>query len=330
VTRRVVLIALPVAVMLAAPGSAAAHAGPTAPVATSFVARVTTKPVGIAVRVLYGDQELALRVAPSRTVEVLGLLGEPYLRFGPAGVDVNQASPTSYLNRAQPVRVPASALTGGPPQWRHVSDAHSFRWHEDRLHALAATGRSPHAGYIGPWTVPLRVAGRTERIEGGLWYVRAPTKLWLWPIVVALACLAALLRVRSTRLDSALLVALGGAGLAAIVAGHVEANLFVRPGLAASQVGWLAFASLFTVATGVLLLHPRWRALAGLAIAPYALVAGLTLLPTVRKGHVVIRLPATVDRFTAVTALTAGLGTLLVVLVHSVPLPRGERSERPS
>jgi len=326
-TRRLAPFLLLGGVILAAPGSAAAHAGPTAPVATSFVARVATKPKGAAVRVLYGDQQLAVRISPSETVVVLGLLGEPYLRIGPTGVDVNEASPTSYVNRAQPVQVPAAVLAGEPARWRHVADGHSFHWHEDRLHALALAVRSPHAGYVGPWTVPLRIDGHAERIEGGLWYAPPPTRLWLWPIAVVLGCLTALLRLRSARLDNVLLVALGLVGLAAIVAGHAEANLFARPAIAPSQVGWLAFASVFAIVATALLLSPRWRSLGGLAIAAYALTVGLTLLPTLHKGHVIIELPAPLDRLTAVIALTSGMGTLLVVLVRSPQLPHGERSE---
>lgn len=142
-----------------------------------------------------------------------------------------------------------------------------------------------------------------------------------------LVCLGALLRLRSLRLDTTLLVALGLAGLAAIVAGHVEANLYGRPAVAPSQLGWLSFACLFANAATALLLRPRWRPLAGLAIAAYALTVGLTLLPTLRKGHVVIQLPAAIDRLTAVTALTAGIGTLLVVLVRSMHVRHRERSE---
>ena len=318
------------ALSLAAPGSAAAHAGPVAPVATSFDARITTLPSGISARVVSGDQQLELRSAPGQTVVVLGLLGEPYLRFGPGGVDVNEASPTSFLNRAQPLPVPASALGGAPPSWHRVSSGRSYRWHEDRLHALAVADRRPRAGYVGAWTIPLRIDGRAGRLAGGLWYTPPPSRLWLWPVVVVLACLTALLRLREPRLDRLLLVTLGLVALAAIVAGHIESSLVAGLPAAPARIGWLGFACAFTLAAGALLLRRRWQALAGLAIAAYALTVGLTLLPTLRKGHVVIALPASVDRLTAVTALTTGLSLLLVVAARPAQIRPRERSARTS
>jgi hypothetical protein len=315
---------------LATPGTAAAHAGPFTPVATSFDARITSLPAGVQARVVSGDQQLELRVAPPKTVVVLGLLGEPYLRFGASGVDVNEVSATSYLNRAQPQQVPAVALEGAPPRWHRVAGGHTYRWHEDRLHALAVSEVSPRVGYVGSWTIPLRISGRRESIRGGLWYTPPPTRLWFWPVVVALGCLAALLRLRNPRLDSLLLVALGLVALASIVVGHVESNLLEGLPVTQTGIGWVCFACGFAVATVVLLLRERWRPFAGLAIAVYAVTVGLTLLPTLRKGHVVIDFPASIDRLTAVTALTAGLGTLLVVVARPVPIQRRERSDSPS
>jgi len=326
--KRRVVLALVLAVPLLAPEPAFSHGGPTAAVATSFVARITSQPAGIETRVIDGDQELWLNVPPGEAVLVLGLSGEPYLRFGPEGVEVNEHSPTAYLNRAQPVPPPAGAGAATPPGWQLLTRDHNYRWHEDRLHALAATVRSPHGSYVGPWAVPLKIDGRAAQISGSLWYVRPPTRLWLWPLLVELVCLPGLLRLRSPRLDTALSTTLALIALAAIVAGHLERNLYGRPTVQASQLGWLAFACGFAVVAAALLRRPRWRALAELATATYALAVGLTLLPALRKGNILGWLPASIGRLTATAALTAGAGTLLVIAARSVAQSTDPTKER--
>ena len=319
--RRLAIIAAAAMASLVIPAAALAHAGPGTPVASRFVAGVTSHPSTLQVRVVDGDRELWLHVPASLTVVVLGLAGEPYLRFDAHGVAINEHSPTAYLNRAQPVEPPPAAGVREPPAWQTVTRVHSYRWHEDRLHTLALTVRKPRPGPIGPWTVPLRLDGRPGSIHGTLRYAQPPSPLWYWPLAVALASLAALLRLRSGRLDRALTTGLTLVGLAAIVAGHVEQNLHGRPGLAASQLGWLAFACAFALMTAALLPHPRWRPLAALATATYALAVGLSLLPVLRDGAALAALPGPIDRLTAVTALTAGAATLAVVLIGSTRTP---------
>jgi hypothetical protein len=313
VIRRVVPAAVLAA--LAVPGAAQAHSGPLAPVATSFVARLGPLPAGVTARVVDGDQQLWLRVRPGVTVVVLGLQGEPYLRFDGSGVAVNERSPTAYLNRAVPEPVPAAASAWRTPRWRLVSHGRSYRWHEDRLHALALTARPAGTSYAGRWTIPLRIDGRAARLSGGLWHERSPsTLLWLWPALVAVLCVPALLRLRRRRLDAALTSVLAVAALAAIVAGHVARNLYGRPFVQAGQLGWLAFSCAFAGVAAILLQRPRWRPLALLATAAYALEVGLALLPVLERGAVLAALPASLDRVVATMALGAG-GCLLVSAV---------------
>ena len=86
---------------LSVPASAAAHLK-SGTLSTDFEARVgALRPAapGVAARVLDGDQRLELRVEPGSVVVVLGLLGEPFLRFSPSGVEANVASPTASSTR---------------------------------------------------------------------------------------------------------------------------------------------------------------------------------------------------------------------------------------
>jgi len=319
------LVLFAAAASLVTPAAAFAHGGPGIPVASRYLATVTSHPAPIQVRIVDGDRQLWLHVAPTVTVVVLGLAGEPYLRFDARGVAINERSPTTYLNRAAPIQPPATAGAREAPLWRTLTRRHSYRWHEDRLHALAVTVRKPRPGPIGPWTIPLRLDGRAASIRGTLGYQQPPSLLWIWPLPVALACLAALLRLRNPRLDRTLTIGLTLLALTAIVTGHLAQNLHGRPGLSASQLGWLAFACSFALLMVVLVRRPRWRSLAALASATYALAVGLTLLPVLRDGTTLTALPAPVDRLTAITALTAAATTMAVVLTGTMTRAKAPR-----
>ena len=318
-------ILLAAGIVLISPPAAFAHAGPGTPVASRYTATVTTHPTAVQVKVVDGDRQLWLEAPPALTVLVLGFAGEPYLRFDADGVAINERSPTTYLNRARPVEPPVTAGLHEQPLWRTVSRGHSYRWHEDRLHALAVTARKPHPGPIGPWTIPLRLNGRAAAIHGTLDYRQPPSPLWIWPLPVALACLAAGLRLRNPRLDQALTTVLTLVALAATVTGHLGQNLHGRPGLAVAQLGWLGFAVGFALVMIALVRRPRWRTLAALASATYALAVGLSLLAVLRDGTTLTALPQAIDRATAIAAITAAAATLAVVLTGTTTRTKAAR-----
>jgi len=326
--QRAICLALALVAACLTPGAAFAHAGPTPPVATSFIARIASTPPGVQARIVDADQQLWLHVPPTTTLVVLGLAGEPYLRFSARGVEINKHSPTTYLNRAQPAAVPATANPREPPLWQRIQTGRSYRWHEDRLHALAFTARRPTSRYLGRWLIPLRINGRPARIAGGLWYTPPPTRLWFWPIPVALVCLVGLLRLRRPRLDAIMIAILTLTELAAIIATHALRDLHGRPTVPASQLAWLAASSAVALVLVLLILRPRWRAVAILAIAGYALAEGLTLLPTLYKGHTIGAFPPPLERLTALTALTASAGALLVLFAGTSFHPKGRPTRR--
>ncbi len=56
-------------------------------------------PAGLQAKVIDGDLRMWLQVPRDQTVVVLDYRGAPYVRFSPAGVDVNHNSSMYYLNQ---------------------------------------------------------------------------------------------------------------------------------------------------------------------------------------------------------------------------------------
>lgn len=234
--RASLVVALGLLAAATLPARAAAHGGLTAPAATSDLATVTHAPRQLEARVIDGDQRLWLRVPASTAVTVLGLRGEPYLRFSRSGIAVNTNAPSYYLNRARPFAPPS--LAAGPPVWKTISRGHSTSWHEDRLHALALA-ESGRTGVLGTWAIPLVVAGRRMTVGGTLVHAAAPSLLWLWPLLLAVALAPALLRLRDARLERPAAWLLGSLALGAATAGRLGRELYGRPTVSAGQLASL-------------------------------------------------------------------------------------------
>ncbi|MBV8257176.1 MAG: hypothetical protein JO073_05095 [Actinobacteria bacterium] len=296
-------------------GRASAHAGLTAPAATADLARVSSAPSGVEAKVVDGDQRLWLRVAPTLTVVVRGLRGEPYLRFSRAGVAVNVHSATWFLNRPVPQVVPPRL---GAPAWQRLTSAHSTSWHEDRLHAAALAAHPAGNAYLGRWLVPLLVDGRPAAIRGGLWQGAAPSWLWFWPLALLAACVPALIALRQARWDGIAQRALAALALAAATTGRLGRELYGRPSVSAGQLVLVGATCAVAVVLALLFLQRDWRTAAGLAIGAAALYQGLALIGTLRNAFVLAVLPAWAERAATVASLTAGVGLLVVVLTSSV------------
>jgi hypothetical protein len=302
------------AVLIAFPAAAQAH-GPINPVATDYSARIAHVPAGLTAQVIDGDQAMWLR-APSRAMLfVLDPRGAPYLRFSPAGVAVNTNSELFYLNQTPVAQTPPAGLTRTtPPAWQEVSSGHTYLWHEGRLHAPAALARPASGSYAGAFSVPLVLNGRTAAVTGGVWYTGAPSIVWFWPIPVLLLCLLAARRLHDPALDRACVTGLTLLVALAVALATLARNLHGRPGVSAFGIAELAVTLAFT----------GWvirRAVAGQAgfltsfvLAFVALWEGITLLPTLTHGYVLLALPAFVGRMAAVICLGGGLALLLAAL----------------
>jgi hypothetical protein len=302
----------PIVAALALPATAAAH-GPVDPAASSYEARLSQVPAGLTAKVIDGDQRLWLRVDPSRTVVVLDYQGAPYLRFSRRGVQVNKASAMFYLNQV-PAQTPP--LRTGPRVgaiWSLVSSGHAYGWHDGRLHALATTVLPAGGGYLGPWQVPVRVDGASSAIAGGLDYAPSPSIVWLWPILVALACVLAARRLRRPELDERVARGLAATALAGFAVAVTGQQLHGRPSVSIGQAIVLAIALAFAAWGTWRLLRRRHGWFTFFIIAAVAIWEGASLIAVLVDGYVLLALPPVLARVAVVTCLSTGVALLPVV-----------------
>jgi hypothetical protein len=197
-------VVLVVVAALARPAPALAHIS-TGTLSTTFRATVSGfRPAGpgLSASVLGGDQRLRLSVPPADRVIVLGLVGEPFLRFDPSGVWVNAASPTAAT---------AGIVHPGPGtdriSWQRVSGGHVFTWHENRLRPLPqVTGGGERR--VATWSVPLVVNGRRTVLTGAEWW-GPPPPLVAWIGLAAITLGGAGLATRQLSQQALRLLALG-------------------------------------------------------------------------------------------------------------------------
>jgi hypothetical protein len=298
-------LALSVLTALGAPAAAGAHirSGKTA---VDYRASLSTSPPGITARVYPADLALRLTVAAGHEAVVLGYLGEPAVRVGAAGVEVNRSSPTAagtgLLKRASG-RSPRS-------KWLPISSGRSVVWHDARLRGL------PKGVTHGNWTVPLVVDGGRTKIGGELVRVPKPA-LWPWLSLGALAAIAVafvLARRRTPLLRTATTVL----GLVAAVATAVTAGDFAFASSAA-EGAWVEGANeLVFVLVGLAFVirgSPDTRALAGGALGLLALAVGLSKLPALLHGIVLSALPAAASRASVALAICAGGAAVVLGVV---------------
>jgi len=290
--------------LVARPATALAD-GPALPVATSYVARLTTVPAGLDARVVNGDQSMWLRVAPGLDVTVLDYTGEPYLRFTRTGVDVNENSAMYFLN-TWGVNPPAS-LTPPRPDWQPASGGRTYQWHDGRLHALAAVALAPGTRFVGRWTIPMVIDGRRASLSGTVWHADDPSIVWFWPAAVIILCALAGWRVRDPSLDRRIARALAGAALVALTVAALGSTLYGRPSVSVEQILELvALLALIGLGASRLVRRRSGAPLLGV-VAVVATGVGIELIPTLLHGYVLLGVPAFVGRAAAVVCLGTGV-----------------------
>jgi hypothetical protein len=292
------------------PSAASAH-GPVAPIASSYLARVTSTPPGVKVKIVDGDQRLWVQIAPGALLVVGDYRGAPYLRLSDSGVEVNRNSEMAYLNHVPAEQVPRGLTAATPPRWRRVSGARSYGWHDGRLHALAGAARAPGASLAGRWRVGVIADGRPAAITGTLSHADRPSLVWLWIVLVVVACVLAARRLRRPSLDARVARALAVMALAAIAAAGLARGLHGRPGLSAVQIVILAVLGLFVVWGAYRVATRRLDFLASVAIGFVALWEGAVVVPALWNGFVLAALPAFWVRVAAVLCFACGIGLLL-------------------
>jgi hypothetical protein len=311
--RRSAIVA--VAFVAAAPGVASAHTG--GPISTNFEARIAglRPPVdGVQAHVLEGDLKLQLSVSGGHVVVVLGLLGEPFLRFSAAGVQANAATPTAWNSGV--VKSSDAVPVSRSPTWRRVAGGRTFAWHENRLRPrpIVAGGASPRR--VAAWTIPLVVDGRHVRLTGWEWYAAGPSlRLWLAAVAILVAAAAAAARYGGRALQRALAAGLVPIAVTAWLAGWIGILLFGRP---SSLV--IAVAGAYAAATGVLVLaavtatHGNGRMVAAGIVGGLAAAFTVPEVEAFTRGFVLSALPATVARAAAVVSFAGGLALAAVCI----------------
>jgi hypothetical protein len=324
VRRAALALAAGVLAAAALPSTASAHVGRVAPAATDYLARISNPPPGLEARIVDGDQALWMRASPALTVVVLGLRGEPYLRFTSAGVAVNTNSATWYLNRVHPLVVPRGLTRSTPPRWHVLTTRHWWTWHDGRLHAAILAAHPSGNAYVGRWVVPLVIDGRTTAIRGGLWQSAPASLLWFWPILLAVACLPALLRLREARLEAPVGAGLALVALVSSTVARLGRELYGRPTVSSWQLVLVASTGLIAIALAVLYSRRDWRTIGGLVIGVAAAYQGLALVSTLRDGWVLAAIPGWLERTTTAVSLASGVALVVVALTAGISDREGE------
>ena len=134
--KRIALAAL-LCALVAVPAAGAHLGGPKG--FESTVTRFTPATRGITASMQGGDDRIVLHNNTGKVLVIKGYSGEPYLRFSPDAVYLNDRSPAVYLNsdRYANVQVPPTATAKAKPQWEKILPGHAFTWHDHRVHWMS-------------------------------------------------------------------------------------------------------------------------------------------------------------------------------------------------
>jgi hypothetical protein len=307
---RFAALSIVVLACLAVPGRAAAHSrAPTVALDYRLELSRTTLP-GVHAEVVDGDRALRVSVDPPHRLLVRGLLGEPLLRFGPAGVWVNRASPSADADR----------LTRRGSGWLRLKAKPRLLWHDHRLSPPA--GLRP--GASARWSLPIALDGRRTELAGTFTRVARPS-LWPWLVaaLVALGPLAAFARAAPRRRAETATAVAGVAAAGALAA----STAFATGDMGARRGQWLEVGSaalLAVLAAAALLLGDRsLRTWAAMVVGVFAAALGLGSLSVFWHGVVISSLPASVARLATAVAFLGGAAA--VVLAILTPTSRGAR-----
>ncbi len=333
-SRRRALI-LAVVGLLAQPSMAAAHTISSDPVAGDYQARiVSVRPATdlIQLRIVDGDQRLWMRVRPGVRVMVLGVQGEPFLRFALGQVDVNTRSVTAGLDKLAPGAPPPSFQSTTAPVWKRVAGGEAYLWPERRIGALQPlAARSPPGA--ARWTIPLEVNGRRVIISGQLLHAGSPG-VWL-ALASGLAATglaaAALAWRRRPGGRAPMLAWLGAVAAAAMVLARVGREAYGRPDLGLGN--WVELG--LTLAVGLPACYllargrPDVRAFVGLVVGVLGVYQTLRFAPMLTHGLVFARLPAGLER-ACVAVMAAAAPATLLLAVFGEPVAQADSSARTS
>lgn len=300
--RRSIVVLLAGCASLAAPAGASAHAR-SATVALDYklVLDAGTRAIdGMSVAILDGDRDLRVTAHRPATVTVIGDLGEPMLRIGPAGAWANRASVTAA----------AEKLVAAGNGWTRLSSHPSYAWHE---HRLAPPPYGAGAGNRARFVIPVSVAGRHAAIAGRFVRHTRPA-LWPWALIaIVLAASAAV----AARRRWAVATPLGGVAGAAAVTALAAFSVADAPNgrVAWTQLGLGLFLAAVMFVTLARTRGSRRTAVAGL-LGAIAAAVSLGSIGVFRHGVVVSALPAELTRLLVEVALVWGAAAAVTSMRH--------------
>lgn len=137
---------------------------------------VDREPVdGLTVTLLPGAVPgLLLRVEEGHEATVVGVAGEPFLRFDDGVVEVNETSPTWHrVGGAQDGPGDDVAVDGaGEPAWRQVAASQQYAWVEPRATVPELDDTPADGAVLATWVVPVVVDGQEVPLVGELVWTR--------------------------------------------------------------------------------------------------------------------------------------------------------------
>jgi len=308
------------AAALLAPPSASAHVRSGA-VAVDYRARVFSLPAPLqrllAARIYESDRAVGLTVEPGHTAVILGYLREPFVRITAGGVEVNASAPTAG-GAGLLARLPLHSVG-----WQRLSTRRSVTWHDNRVRAL------PRGIDRARWRIPVVVDGKSTRLEGELWRVRAPA-WWPWLVMgvpfVLISLLLYLRRRSAVRAAAVVFGLVAAAGMTASGTGFAF-DTYASNGKWVELGNELAFvlAGVAVIARG----SQGARGIAGGALGLLGLGAGLAKTPVLLHGVVLsIFSPDLARTLVALTIWSGAAATLLGLVVYESLFDRGqERAE---
>jgi len=289
-TRRPALAALAFALVLALPASASAHTikGLVHDARDVIVRQAPGTHASIAADGVH----LELRRAGASVVEVLDFQGLPALKLDARG---------GWARKGAPIVTVLAITTGAPdprdPRWLRVGNGRTLRFHYP----------GTHGEVLHRWSVPLRVDGRTARIEGAVERVARPPLAWAIGAAAALVAGAAamLLLPARRRLAWALV---GALAVAAIAIAHGESA-------ATSARPWGVIVAAAVALAGLALAFRLRRdpALEQGALALTAILLALPLagrLTVLRHGVIVTTLDPDLERALVIGGLAAAAAAI--------------------
>jgi hypothetical protein len=321
-----ILIAIVTVGALATPASAHTLSGVQATNYRSRITSITPPVAGVSVRLIDLGRKVELVNRTKQTVQVLGYSNEPYLRVGPAGVFVNQKSPTFYLNRststATQQTVPKQYSATAPPVWYRTGAGPRATWPDRRTRQegadpVAVVNNRHKPVTVSTWTIALAYGTSPVTVSGTITYEPPPSgATWLAITLVAFAVTAGLGLLGRWHLALA-------AALALVVAlNMVDAagSAVVSGGSHWAEVGrmlpslpvWLL--ALFTIGP---LERKSEGGLVALAVVGFFIAAfnGLGGLSSLLRSQVPFAWDGNVSRWATSLALGIGFGLLAAVAI---------------